>query len=133
MWHSTQAMAEAIVDSLTREGIEAYARYLRSWHRSDLMTEILDAGAVLVGSSTLNNGIFPTVADFMTYMKGLKPKNKIGAAFGSYGWSGEAVKIINDELESMNFEVIDSGSQNTVCAHQGGHSVLLRPGEEDCR
>ncbi len=109
MWHSTQAMAEAIVDSLTREGIEAYARYLRSWHRSDLMTEILDAGAVLVGSCTLNNGIFPTVADFMTYMKGLKPKNKIAAAFGSYGWSGEAVKIINDELESMHFEVIDPG------------------------
>jgi flavorubredoxin len=42
-------------------------------------------------------------------MKGLKPLNKIGAAFGSYGWSGEAVKLINRELEEMNIELIDPG------------------------
>ena len=42
-------------------------------------------------------------------MKGLKPLNKIGAAFGSYGWSGEAVKIINQELEAMKFDIIDPG------------------------
>jgi flavorubredoxin len=73
------------------------------------MAEVLDAGAVIVGSPTLNNGLFPTVSDLLTYMKGLKPKNKIGAAFGSYGWSGEAVKLINKELEAMKFEVIDPG------------------------
>ncbi|MBW2323956.1 MAG: FprA family A-type flavoprotein, partial [Deltaproteobacteria bacterium] len=70
---------------------------------------LLDAGAVLVGSPTLNNGLFPTVSDFLTYMKGLKPKNKIAAAFGSYGWSGESVKLITKELEAMKFEVIDPG------------------------
>jgi len=73
------------------------------------MTEILDAKAVIIGSPTLNNQMFPTVADTLTYIKGLKPKNKIGAAFGSYGWSGEAVKLINKELEAMKFEVIDAG------------------------
>jgi flavorubredoxin len=73
------------------------------------MTDVLDAGAVIVGSPTLNNGLFPTVSDFLTYMKGLRPKNKIGAAFGSYGWSAEAVKLINTELETMKFEVIDPG------------------------
>ena len=83
--------------------------HLRKWNRSDIMTEVLDARAVIVGSPTLNNGLFPTVSDFLTYMKGLKPKNKIGAAFGSYGWSGESVNLINHELESMNFEIIDPG------------------------
>jgi flavorubredoxin len=73
------------------------------------MTEALDAGAILVGSPTLNNGLFPTVSDFLTYMKGLKPQNKIGAAFGSYGWSGEAPKLITRELEEMKFNVIDPG------------------------
>jgi flavorubredoxin len=73
------------------------------------MAEVLDAGAVVVGSPTLNNGLFPTVSDVLTYMKGLKPKNKIGAAFGSYGWSGEAVKLINKELEAMKFDVVDPG------------------------
>ena len=109
MWHSTETMAEAIVDALGQEGVDARPMHLRSCHRSDIMTEVLDAGAIIVGSPTLNNGLFPTVSDFLTYMKGLKPKNKIGGAFGSYGWSGEAVKLINNELEAMNFKMIDSG------------------------
>jgi flavorubredoxin len=64
---------------------------------------------MVFGSPTLNNNIFPTVADVLTYVKGLKPKNRIGAAFGSYGWSGESVKIIQAELESMGAQMIDSG------------------------
>jgi len=109
MWHSTETMAEAIVDALGQEGVDAKPMHLRNWHRSDIITEVLDAGAIVVGSPTFNNGLFPTVSDFLTYMKGLKPKNKIGAAFGSYGWSGEAVKLINKELEAMKFELIDPG------------------------
>lgn len=109
MWHSTEMMAEAIVGALGQEGVEAKPMHLRSWHRSDIITEVLDAGAIIVGSPTLNNGLFPTVSDFLTYMKGLKPINKIGAAFGSYGWSGESVKLINQELEAMKFEVVDPG------------------------
>ncbi len=109
MWHSTEVMAKAIVEALGHEGINARPMHLRSCHRSDIITEVLDAGAIVVGSPTLNNGLFPTVNDFLTYMKGLKPKNKIGAAFGSYGWSGEAVKLINKELKEMKFDVIDPG------------------------
>ena len=109
MWHSTEKMAKAIVAGLSEEGVQATPMHLRSCHRSDIITEILDAGAVVVGSPTLNNGLFPTVSDFLTYMKGLKPKNKIAAAFGSYGWSGEAVKLINKQLEEMKFELVDRG------------------------
>ncbi|MBN1850406.1 MAG: FprA family A-type flavoprotein [Deltaproteobacteria bacterium] len=109
MWHSTEMMAHAIVDTLGQEGVDAKPINLRNSHRSDIITEVLDAGALVIGSPTLNNGLFPTVSDFLTYMKGLKPKNKIAAAFGSYGWSGEAVKLINKELEDMNFEIIDPG------------------------
>ncbi|MBW1898201.1 MAG: FprA family A-type flavoprotein [Deltaproteobacteria bacterium] len=69
----------------------------------------MDSKAVIVGSPTLNNNLFPTVSDFLTYMKGLKPNNKIGAAFGSYGWSGESVGLIRDELEKMKFEIVDQG------------------------
>jgi flavorubredoxin len=109
MWQSTQKMAEAIITGLAEMGVEAKPMHLRASHRSDVITEIMDAGAVIVGSPTLNNGLFPTVMDFLTYMKGLKPKKKIAAAFGSYGWSGEAVKLINKELEEMKFEIIDPG------------------------
>jgi flavorubredoxin len=109
MWHSTEMMAEAIASGLDAEGVEVRPMSLKKWHRSDVMTEIMDAKAILVGSPTLNNGLFPTVADMLTYMKGLRPKNKIAAAFGSYGWSGEAVKCINAEFEAMKLDIVDPG------------------------
>jgi flavorubredoxin len=109
MWHSTERMAEAITAGITAEGIVAVPRNLRAYHRSEVMTEVFDARAVVVGSPTLNNGLFPTVADFLCYMRGLKPRNKIGAAFGSYGWSGEAVKLIETELREMKIEPAEPG------------------------
>ncbi len=109
MWHSTEIMAEKIAEGIAEEGVEVRPMHLRKCHRSDVITEVMDARAVVVGSPTLNNNLFPTVSDFLTYMKGLKPKNKIGAAFGSYGWSGESVKLINKELEVMKFDIIDPG------------------------
>ena len=109
MWHSTQLMAEAISEGIHEEGVAVKPIKLRENHRSDVMTEVLDSKAVVVGSPTLNNGMFPTLADFLAYMKGLRPKNKIGAAFGSYGWSGEAVGMIQKQLEEMNFEMIEDG------------------------
>ncbi len=109
MWHSTEKMALTIVESLGEEGVDVKPMHLRKWHRSDIMTEVLDAGAVIVGSPTLNNNIFPTIGDFLTYFKGLKPQNKLAAAFGSYGWSGESVKFINNTFEEMKLEIIDPG------------------------
>jgi flavorubredoxin len=109
MWHSTEKMAHAIVAGIKQEGVTAKPLHLRKWHRSEIMTEVLDAKAVVFGSPTLNNQLYPSLADFLTYMKGLKPLNKIGAAFGSYGWSGEAVKLLNKELEAMKFDLIDPG------------------------
>jgi len=109
MWRSTEKMANAIAAGISAEGVEVRPMYLRKWHRSDIMTEVLDAKAIVIGSPTLNNGLFPTLADFLTYMKGLKPKNKIGAAFGSYGWSGESVKLIEKELSELKFDLIQPG------------------------
>ncbi len=108
MWKSTEKMAYAVAEGIAEVGALARPMKLRQWHRSDVMAEVLDAKAVIVGSPTLNNGLFPTVADFLTYMKGLKPKNKLGAAFGSYGWSGESPKVVYEELESMGFDMIES-------------------------
>ncbi len=109
MWKSTEKMAKAVASGLMKEGISVKVFDLKANHRSDVMTEVLDAGAVLVGSSTLNNGVLPNVADLLHYMKGLRPQNKIGAAFGSYGWSGEAVKLINQTLQDMKVELVDEG------------------------
>jgi flavorubredoxin len=109
MWGSTETMAKAIADGLSQEGVSFKLMNLKHTHRSDVVTELLDAKALIVGSSTLNNGILPKVADVLTYIKGLRPKDKIGAAFGSYGWSGEAVKIIGGMLEDMKVEIVEPG------------------------
>jgi flavorubredoxin len=98
MWKSTETMANAIAEGISSTGVRVKPIHIRSSHRSDIMTDVLDAAAVVVGSPTLNNQMFPTVADVLTYMKGLKPVNKIGGAFGSYGWSGESVKLVAAEL-----------------------------------
>jgi flavorubredoxin len=109
MWESTALMARVISDGLASAGTSAKVMRLDSSHRSDVATEILDAGALVVGSPTLNNTIFPTLGDVLTYLKGLKPRNLIGAVFGSYGWSGEAVKQIEQTLREMEVDLVADG------------------------
>ncbi|MGQ9922199.1 MAG: FprA family A-type flavoprotein [Desulfobacca sp.] len=109
MWHSTEKMAHAIVEGLVREDIDTKLMNLKVCHRSEIMTEVLDAKAIICGSSTLNNNMLPTMADMLTYMKGLKPVHRIAAAFGSYGWSGEAVGHINTYFEEMKLTLAHPG------------------------
>jgi flavorubredoxin len=105
MWHSTEKMAGAIAEALVREGIKVRLLSINETHRSEVVYEVLNAGALIVGSSTLNNNILPQMADVMTYLKGLKPVNLIGAAFGSYGWSGESVRHLEEMLKEMKVEI----------------------------
>jgi len=109
MWGSTHRMARLIGEGVVAGGAEVKILPLGANHRSDAATELLDAGALLVGSPTLNNDIFPTVADALCYLKGLKPKGLVGAAFGSYGWSGESVKILNGLLKEMQVGLVGDG------------------------
>ena len=130
MWNSTKKMAEAIAEGISSRGVAVAPMHIRSSHRSDIMTEVLDARAVVVGSPTLNNQMFPTVADLLTYMKGLKPANKIGGVFGSYGWSGESVKMVQAELESMKFDVIDPGVKIQYIPDADGLSACYQYGQK---
>ena len=110
MWHSTEKMAKAVMNSLLKAGITNIKMlHARKNHRSDIITEVLDAKAVILGSPTLNNNIMPAMADIITYMKGLRPKDKIGAAFGSFGWSGEAVKHLTGHMTDMGFDIVGEG------------------------
>jgi len=108
MWGSTEMVAKALTEGLTDGGVEVKVHKLDSSHRSDAIADVLEAKAVLVGSPTLNNGVFPTVASFLAYMKGLKPRNKLGAFFGSYGWGGGARKAVEAELEAAGLELVES-------------------------
>ena len=108
MWGSTERVAKALVEGVAAEGVEVRLHRLSETHNSDVIADLLEARAVLVGSPTLNNGLFPSVASFLAYMKGLKPRKKLGATFGSYGWGGGAKRAAEAELKAAGVEVIDS-------------------------
>jgi flavorubredoxin len=110
-WTAQKKRRKALVvyDGLDAGGVSVKLMSLKANHRSDIVHELLDAGALLVGSPTLNNNIYPSLADTLTYIKGLKPQNLIGAAFGSYGWSGEAVRQVTEYLEAMKVELVHEG------------------------
>jgi flavorubredoxin len=105
MWGSTEKMAKAILEGLIDEGADARLLHLRSNHRSDIIEEMLEARGILLGSPTLNNGMFPTMGDFLTYMRGLRPKGKIFGLFGSHGWGGGAIKEMRRHLEMEKYEI----------------------------
>ena len=109
MWHSTEMMAKAIADGLQDQGIEYKLINLQVNHRSDVMTDVLESSGIILGCPTLNNGLLPRMAGFLMYMRGLRPTNKIGAAFGSYGWSGESVKLMNKSMLEMKFTMVHEG------------------------
>ena len=105
MWGSTEKMARAITEGIIKAGINVRLFNIRKSDQTEILKEILESKAVLVGSPTLNNDLFPSVAGFLTYMKGLKPKNKTGLAFGSYGWGRGAVASIERELKAVGFSL----------------------------
>ena len=109
MWQSTAKMAAHIVEGLISEGVHTTSMDLHVSHHSDVITELLEAKGFVLGSPTLNNGYLPRMADTLCYVKGLRPAGKIGAAFGSYGWGGESVKLLNAELEAMKVAVVHPG------------------------
>ena len=109
MWASTEKMAKAVATGIDTTGASVKLINLAYAHRSDVMADVLNAKAVILGCATLNNGMLPRMAGFLMYMRGLKPTNKIGAAFGSFGWSGEAVKLMNRAMEDMKFDIVEPG------------------------
>lgn len=108
MWHSTEIIAEIILDTFESQGYQTRLYNLKNTHISDIMTEVINAKYICVGSPTLNNNLMPTVASFLTYLKGLAPKNRIGLAFGSYGWGGQSVAQVEQYLQDCGFKTLDS-------------------------
>lgn len=111
MWQSTRKMAEAIARGITAVLPQTTVVIKNIAHddKNDVLTEIFQSRAVLVGSPTINNGISFAVAGLLEMAAGLKFKKKKAAAFGSYGWGGGAVKLINARLQEAGFQLTDEG------------------------
>jgi flavorubredoxin len=120
MWGSTAKLALALRDGLESEGVPYTMGNLATTHISDTMTHLLEARGILVGSPTLNSRILPTVAGAMTYVTGLRPRNRLALVFGSYGWGKQGVSELKGICEKAGWEM----PQEPV-------AVQWRPTEED--
>lgn len=106
MWGATKKMALSIAKGLENRGAGVKVYNIGKADKNDLITEVFRARGVIIGSSTINKGILSSTVALLEMIKGLQFKNKIAAAFGSYGWSGESVKIIEDELKEAGLEIV---------------------------
>lgn len=133
MWEGTRQMAEAIGWGLAGEGVSYKVFHMAVSDRNDVVTEIFKAKAIIVGSPTFNQGLLPTMGPILEDLRGLRFQNKVGAAFGSYGWSGEAVQIIEEHLKRCKIQIVAEGvrakwqprSEDLVRCKELGQKVAL--------
>ncbi len=109
MWHSTEKIAFELGDLLDREGIPVVKLSLKTSDFSDAITEVMRSKVVLLGSAILNNQILPSMGGFLTYLKGLKPKNRFALSFGSYGWAKIGFKELEEGLKEAGMQIIEDG------------------------
>ena len=106
MWHSTEILAQTITEAFAKRKIPAAYYDIKKNALSDIMTDVLTSKYLIVGSPTINNQMMPTIAGFLSYLKGLRPINHKGFAFGSYGWGGQSIAMVEEELKSAGVEII---------------------------
>ena len=108
MWGATEKMAVQIADGLIKSGIEVKVFEVNQTDRTEIIGEMLDAKCFVFGSSTHDNDMLPNIAGFLELLKGLKPKNRITALFGSYGWAGGAIGSIEKVVKESGFEIVQA-------------------------
>jgi flavorubredoxin len=104
MWKSTRKLAYALAEGLESEGVPFFMGNLQTTDISDIMTRLLEARGILIGSPTLNSHMLPSVASATTYLSGLRPRNRLGLAFGSCGWGKQGVSGVAAAMEGMGWE-----------------------------
>jgi anaerobic nitric oxide reductase flavorubredoxin len=111
MWESTRKIAEAIAQGIQNADQTVTVKIFNAAteDKNDILTEVFKSKAILAGSATVNCGSLSSIARLIQMMRGLKLKNKKAAAFGSYGWSGEAVKQMSDNLVEAGFTLVNNG------------------------
>jgi anaerobic nitric oxide reductase flavorubredoxin len=120
MWQSTEKMIVPITEGIRDEGVSVKIIKLRATPTSVAIKEFWKARGTLIGSPTLNNITYPSVTEFLTHLRGLRPKNRLVGSFGSYGWGGGAVKEIYDDFKRMGLDAVEPGLQ-----------ILYRPSLQD--
>lgn len=132
MWESTRKMAEAIIRGIQKADPAVTVKLFNSARddKNDIISEVFKSKAILLGSSTINNGFLYSIGGLTEMMKGLKFKGKKAAAFGSYGWSGEAVKQLSELLKTSGFELVNDGIRILWVPDEKAETECMEFGEQ---
>ena len=130
MWNGTRLMAESIAKGIVEQDKSVTVKLMNAAieDKNDIMTDVFRAKLVLLGSPTVNNGYLHSIGGLLEMMKGLKFKAKKAAAFGSYGWSGEAVAQLSNGLKGAGFEVLNDGLRLTWMPDSDGIAKCMEFG-----
>jgi len=109
MWGATEKMALSIARGLIESGVETCVFDVTKTDSTEIVGRMLEARGLLFGSSTHDNDMLPNIAGFMEFVKGLKPRGRASAVFGSFGWAGGAVKEMEDVVKSSGAELVLPG------------------------
>ncbi len=115
----TRALALAARDALESDGYDVKLLDIVKTPLGELSAAVAACDALLVGSNTINRDATKPVWDVLTSIDAINTKKPAGA-FGSYGWSGEAVPMVKSRLEQLKFKFIGDGFR-----------VVFKPTEED--
>ena len=94
---NTGAMAKAIEEGMKEAGVDVISKRSVSAKADDLT----NVDAVVLGAPTYHHDLIQSMKTFLFEMEKADLKGKIGAAFGSYGWSGESVQMMTDTMEHI--------------------------------
>ncbi len=132
MWNSTRKMAEAIAEGIQEADSFVTVKLFNSSKedKNDILSEIFKSKAILIGSPEVNGGYLHSLGGLLEMIKGLKFKGKSAAAFGSYGWSGKAVKLLTEELEKCGFKVVNDGHKSLWVPDDEEINVLKEYGKD---
>ena len=103
---NTGKMAKAIEEGMKETGVEVLSKRTVSASAEDLK----DIDAVVLGAPTYHKDMIQSMKTFLFEMEKADLKGKVGAAFGSYGWSGESVQMMTDTMKHIfGMNVIEPG------------------------
>jgi flavorubredoxin len=132
MWNATRKMAEAIAAGIRDKDDSVTVKLMNAAKddKNDIITQVFRSKAILLGSSTINNGYLSSLGGLLEMIRGLKFQNKKAAAFGSYGWSGEAVKLLSKGLADAGFAVVNDGLRQLWAPDEKALAACFAYGQE---
>lgn len=132
MWNATRKMAEAIAEGIQEADPTVTVKLFNSAieDKNDILSEVFKSKAILIGSPEINGGYLHSIGGLLEMIKGLKFKDKSAAAFGSYGWSGKAVKLLTEELDKCGFKIVNDGHKSLWVPDNTEIEVLKEYGKD---